>query len=167
MTNEIWKEIPDCEGFFASNLGRIKGPRTVYKGHIDAKGYIRMSVIENGKRVYRNSARLVARAFHGHSDQMVLHINGRPADNRPENLRYGSTKENYEDSRIHGTNPKGKTHGRTILSEAEILEIRRLYNPRVLGYAKLAKMFGIGRTTARLIVKRMIWAHLQNHEAGQ
>ncbi len=56
---------------------------------------------------------LVAEAFIGPRPEgmEIRHLNGDPADNRPENLEYGTRSENSKDSKLHGTHfHAGKTH---------------------------------------------------------
>lgn len=118
MTEEIWKDIPGYEGEYqASSKGQIKslkrmvpckgGYRCVserlLKQHIKDKcGHLGVSLRarNQGFCVYR----AVALAFIGvpEEGQEVLHINGNPKDNRPENLRYGTRRENILDVYYQG-----------------------------------------------------------------
>ena len=155
---ELWKPIPRCDGYFASNLGRVKGPRIIYKGHVDPKGYVRVSVIEDGKRVYRNCSTLVARAFHGETDlPMTLHNNGNPSDNRPENLRYGTAHDNYNDARNHGTNSKAEKHGSSKLTIDQVKEIKSSYIKGVYGYRQISNKYGVDQKSIYNIVKDITW----------
>lgn len=111
---ELWQDIPGREGHYqASTLGRIRsldrfvpgvnGSKRLIKGRVlrpgryDKCGHV--SVVlgrgENGKPVHQ----LVAATFLGECplNQEVLHINGDPADNRLENLRYGTRTDNILD----------------------------------------------------------------------
>lgn len=115
---EIWKDIPGYEGKYqASNLGRIRSLTReitqrsrsgnfftrVVKGRVlrpactkdNPHLYVVLGHGANGSQVHQ----LVARAFHGPQppNTDVRHINGDPQDNRPENLVYGSRKENILD----------------------------------------------------------------------
>lgn len=107
---EIWKEIPGYEGhFLISNFGRIKScdrfinhPRggiriqkgIIMKCNYDSHGYLLIRLVKNriGKtfRVHR----LVLLSFVGDSSLYVDHINNIPHDNRLQNLRYVTAKEN-------------------------------------------------------------------------
>lgn len=107
MTEE-WKDIPGYEGNLqASSLGRIRSlhrgrRRRITEDQVilprvrDRSGHLSF-VIRHGKE--EQVHRLVAAAFLGPCPQgmMVLHTNGNPKDNRPENLRYGNAAENDHD----------------------------------------------------------------------
>jgi hypothetical protein len=160
---EIWKNIPRCDGYEASSLGRIKNNKTgkIFNGSVCCKGYVHVSVIEEGVRRNRNIARLVARAFIGDFDNIILHTNGNPADNRQENLRYGTAKDNYDDARKHGTYSHGKRHGNAILDEEKVREIRRLYRTGEHSYNSLAREYTVNKHTIKLVIKRKNWKHVE------
>jgi hypothetical protein len=74
-----------------------------------ASGHMR-AVVDGDHRTVHS---LMAEAFIGPrpDGQEVRHLNGQPADNRIENLTYGSKSENAYDSIEHGTHfNAGKTH---------------------------------------------------------
>lgn len=52
------------------------------------------------------------------------HIDGNPANNRPENLIGGTAKENAADKWLHGTMPTGEMCGNSVLTEATVVAIR-------------------------------------------
>lgn len=113
MTLEVWVPIPSQAGYEASSQGRIRSlpklvrngrgeytkPSRIITGFATRKGYRRVRVNGSNHLVHR----LVAEAFHGPSSLQVRHRNGRPADNRPENLEYGTNSQNQIDSVLHGT----------------------------------------------------------------
>ncbi len=71
--------------------------------------------VANGRPELRSIHHLVAETFIGPRPEgaWVLHNNGDPEDNRPENLRYGTAAENTADSVKHGTHANTrKTHCR-------------------------------------------------------
>lgn len=116
-THEEWRPVARDRGYEVSNLGRVRsvdrikvdsiGRRGRYRGRIltpqiakDGSGrpFIRLSGVAT--RVHT----LVAEAFIGPRPEgmFVCHNNGDPADNRVENLRYDSPRENSRDILRHG-----------------------------------------------------------------
>jgi hypothetical protein len=79
-----------------------------------------------------------------------LHGDGDPANNRLDNLRWGTHKENVADTRRHGRKP-------TKLTEADVREIRRL---RAAGMhlKAIGARFGVSHVTVINVVKRRQWA---------
>lgn len=106
------KCIPGHEQYAADRSGGIwnlenkwqpVGPRKL-KQSIDLYGYPTVRIWINGKHSFRKVHALVCMAFHGPRPikHETRHLNGIRDDNRPENLAWGTTKENYEDRRKHG-----------------------------------------------------------------
>lgn len=95
--DEIWKEIPypELKGYFASSNGRImKSNGRIYKGSIK-KGYNRIVVRVNGNNKEYRVHRLIATAFYGIHDNLVVnHVNGNKSDNNISNLEFTTTQEN-------------------------------------------------------------------------
>lgn len=99
---EIWKDIPEYEGIYqVSTMGRIKvrrkGNERISIGVLDkSTGYRRFSLYKNGegKRAYVH--RLVAESFvpNVENKSEIDHINTIRHDNRVENLRWVTRKEN-------------------------------------------------------------------------
>lgn len=108
---EIWKPVVGYEELYeVSNIGRVKSlPRFAQSGNkkrrfnscilatqTNNKGYTSVTLWRNGKGTRYNVHRLLMRAFvpnpnnHPHID----HINAIKTDNRLENLRWCTAKEN-------------------------------------------------------------------------
>lgn len=90
----------------------------------------------------------------------VLHS----CDNRkcvnPKHLFPGTIQDNMKDKVIKGRHVKGEIHYRAILSEEDVLEIRRLHVPWVVSFADLAKQFNVSHATIYAILHRKNWKHI-------
>lgn len=120
MNSEQWQSVDKWPGYEVSNHGRVRSvDRTAicgdgvvrrWKGRVlkqtPAKsGYLQVS-LSCGPRL--RTARvhvLVATAFHGPCpDGMECrHLDGNPANNRADNLEWGTPGENLRDRIRHGT----------------------------------------------------------------
>lgn len=119
LARERWAPIPGYEGAYeASDAGRIRSlrggrrkPRILRASADSRRGYLKVNLcLDNVIRTHKVH-RLVALTFLGLSDLHVLHWNDDPADNRLENLRYGTNSENVLDSVRNGTHAGTKrTH---------------------------------------------------------
>ena len=112
MENEIWKSIRDYENLYeVSNMGRVRsldrenidstGRKRHFKGTIlkqskDTSNYLIVGLTKNGKTKIFRVHRLVAEAFIPNPDNKpcIDHINTIRDDNRVENLRWVTYKEN-------------------------------------------------------------------------
>ena len=103
MMNEIWKDIKDYPNYMVSNLGRVKSlsnnkarKEKILKQHKNSNGYLFVALSKNGKIKCYRVHRLVAEAFLPNPDNKpcIDHINTNKIDNRVENLRWCSHKEN-------------------------------------------------------------------------
>lgn len=121
MENEIWKDIIGYEGLYqVSNLGRIKSvdryvkhpiyglmhiKERILKFGISGNGYLIVGLYRDGKQTPKLVHRLVAEAFIPNPNNLtdVDHLNTNRTDNRVENLRWCTHKENQN-------NPKSIVH---------------------------------------------------------
>lgn len=96
---EIWKQSI-VENYEISNYGRIKNTKTnhIVKPDKEEKGYCRLSIKVNGKKKHFAVHRLVAIAFipNPENKKQVDHIDNNKTNNRVENLRWVSNKENAQ-----------------------------------------------------------------------
>lgn len=103
MMNEIWKDIKGYEGLYqVSNFGNVKSLSNNFsrKEKIlklnNIKGYLFVDLYKNGKVKHYKVHRLVAEHFIPNPDNKpcIDHINTNKTDNRVENLRWTTHKEN-------------------------------------------------------------------------
>lgn len=99
--DEVWKDIPNTNGKYqVSNLGRIKSlvkkSPAILKPSKDKKGYLSVDIKKLDKKKKYSVHRLVAEAFipNPENKPQVDHINTIRDDNRVENLRWVTKKEN-------------------------------------------------------------------------
>ena len=98
---EIWKDIEGYEGkYMVSSFGRVKsfylGKEKLLKPKTDKDGYKQINLYKNKKPHTLKIHRLVAQAFIPNPDNkpQIDHINTNRADNRVDNLRWCTQKEN-------------------------------------------------------------------------
>lgn len=110
MSDEEWRPVVGYEGLYeVSSHGRVRGlPRVGLNGRAlplrtltpitHPKGYVHYDLRREGSSSRVLAHRVVCHAFHGgaptpdHTD--VCHINEVKSDNRAENLRWGTRREN-------------------------------------------------------------------------
>ncbi|MGV8064597.1 NUMOD4 motif-containing HNH endonuclease [Mycobacterium kansasii] len=86
----------------AGKVTRISG--RLLKPMVQHKGYLTVGLYRGGKRTIRPVHRLVLEAFIGPGiGYQACHVNGDRADNRAQNLYWGTNSENQLDSVRHGT----------------------------------------------------------------
>jgi hypothetical protein len=87
----------------------------------------------------------------------VAHWCGNPLCVAPIHLRWASRQENEKDKDRHGTRVRGSRHGRSKLTEAEVLAIRAQPHRRS---KELAAEFGITDSMVCIIRRRSGWTHI-------
>lgn len=87
-----------------ANKWRSIGPRRLH-ALLDMYGYLSVKLRIRGKYVAKKVHALVCLAFNGERPRgynETRHLNGIRHDNRPENLSWGTTRDNYLDRVKHG-----------------------------------------------------------------
>ena len=112
---EVWKPVPSCPGMMASSLGRIKLPeKTGTMPNGATRVYttkpvlgVKLKASKTARREYygmrtrdfgqKKVHRLVCEAFYGPEPfpgAVVIHLDENALNNRVENLRWGTQKDN-------------------------------------------------------------------------
>jgi len=128
--SEQWRPVPAFEGKYeVSDLGRVKSlrwtpPRILRPG---PSNYGHMSVVL-GRRNTRMVHELVLIAFVGPRPpgQETRHLDGDPANNRLDNLCWGTRSENNRDAVRHGTwhSEKRRTWWKSPAAAANVAKMR-------------------------------------------
>lgn len=122
---EIWKDIEGFEGYYKiSNFGNVKSyDRAVIKtnnsviGYLgkllspynDGRGYLKVDLHKNGKRISVRVHRLVAKAF-------IPNPNNLPTVNHKDENKLNNNASNLEWMSIADNNNYGSRHNKTSLS---------------------------------------------------
>lgn len=114
----------------------------------DKDGYARAYIRVNKKPKNLYSHRSVCEAWHGAKPtpkHEIRHLDGNCCNNTPDNLKWGTRKENAQDMMRQGRGPKGDRCGRSKLSVAQALELVRRAKAGERN-RDLAKEYGLSRT---------------------
>jgi hypothetical protein len=110
--------------------------------------------------------RLILEAFVGPrpSGMQCRHLDGNPRNNRIENLRWGTPKEDGQDRIRHGTATRkgvnrGERNGGARLTAALVVEMRRLRDEGMT-VPEIARRFGVSLRHAGDVVRGRHWGHL-------
>lgn len=178
---EIWKDIEGFEGLYqVSNMGKIKScerfvkhsrnpnffrsiKEKLLKQTIGRKGYLVVNLSKDGEHDCKRVSRLVAIAFVPNPDNKpeVNHKDGDKLNNNDWNLEWNTTSENIQHAYDNGLKKawdglKGETHGRSKLSEIDVLNIRKSSKLD----EDLANAFGVKKSCINKIRNKQSWKHL-------
>jgi hypothetical protein len=156
--NEEWRDVKGYEGLYqVSNLGRVKSlarsvPRGGFRTHsysiperimklqaLKQYGHVFVSLCKKGKSIATYIHRLVLETFVGPCPEGMecRHFPDRnPANNRLDNLQWGTSKQNKDDRAFHGTDNAGERNGMAKLSRDAVVEIRRVIAQGMVGRQK-------------------------------
>lgn len=137
---EQWKQVPGYEGLYAvSSLGRFKSLERFVKGPPNSKTGLRraperilnykegvISLWRDNKGEWVLLSRLVLQTFVGPcpKGEEARHLNGISSDCRLANLAWGTSAQNKDDKRYHGTIGLGTQGTTTKFTPQEVNNIR-------------------------------------------
>lgn len=90
----------------------------------------------------------------------VLHHCDNPPCVNPKHLFLGTNQDNANDKVIKKRSAHGIKHGNSKLTEEDVRTIRQMYKD---GYSqrKIAKMYGVVKSTIRIIIIGKTWKHIK------
>lgn len=121
----------------------------------DGKGYRAVSLRHNRKGRSFRVHRIVAEAFIPNPSNfpVVRHKDGNPANNRKENLEWGTFLENEQDKRRHGTWDL-RRNGKLTLEDRQVI---RSLSDEGWSQKALAQFFDVSRPTITRLLNGTIW----------
>lgn len=165
---EVWVSIPDTPDYEISSQGRarratpghITRPGNILKPSPGKGGYMRVTVtLASGRRKPVLLHRLVCILFHGPPPffgAQVAHLDGNPAHNAEDNLRWKTAQGNADDRDLHNRTARGERAGAARLTEAEVLAIRASQGT----CRDVGKRYGVSKATISRVRTRTYWRHL-------
>jgi HNH endonuclease len=96
----------------------------------------------------------------------ACHNDGAQAGHHLKNLRWDTPLSNHADKRRHGTNPAGSKHGRSKLTESQVMEFRQQIaviagvHQKRAAVSMAVKTLGISYEMGMRIISRKNWTHI-------
>jgi hypothetical protein len=171
MNDEVWKPIPEFDGYEASSWGRVRSLDRIDRGGRRRKGVI-LKPFKNEEGYY--TIKLAGQGMFVHQAVMwafvgptppeheVNHINGDKGCNEPGNLEYVTRSQNMQHGfAVLGWNRKGEANARARLTEAQVQAIRQEYTPGYGNLARIARKYPqVTPRTIGHIVNGVTWSHI-------
>lgn len=161
----LWREIPSFPDYEVSEHGDVR--RAVpARGSVVGKvlvpwvrddGYCMFILRRDGRSYHRKAHQLVIEAFVGPAPfprAEVRHKDGTRSNNHYTNLEWGTTQDNRDDQRRHGTLCQGERHYAAKLTEAQVAEIRASTDLQRV----LAARYGVQQSAISRIRSGARWA---------
>jgi hypothetical protein len=161
----IHKRCENNDRYIVSNDGRVFSDQP-WRGtnfrelaqETHKQGYKIVTLSKPRKRMLVHV--LVAEAFlpnrpEGHE---VRHLDGNPSNNHVDNLAWGTRQDNIDDSKRHDTFARGSKNGNAILTEDDIVVIRKLIADGCT-QVDIADLYGVSKACIASVATRS-WQHV-------
>ena len=181
-TEVEYREIAGFPGYRVGNDGTVwtcwqsfgRGSRlsarwkrlaeSVYDGRRPDKRtpYHYVTLRRNGRGHYKFVHRLVLEAFVGPCPPglQTRHRDGNAENNRLGNLRWGTSQENADDKRRHGTVQFGEDNSHAKITASDVRRIRRLLAAGV-PFRTIAAEYGVTKWCIDGIAYRKAWSYVR------
>lgn len=145
-----------------SNSGAADKPPRPMKPQPNRTGHLRVRLSYHGKTKMAFVHTLVLTAFVGDCPKGLegRHRDGRPANNRLDNLSWSTRRVNRLDMREHGTMPRGEGLHSSKLTEAKVVGMRRRFARGDILVRELAERNNVDPTTVGNVLRGKWWAHV-------
>ena len=176
---EIWKPIPNLDGYEASTHGNVRSvDRVVSRDHpgigivmqplkgktlrpVHCKnGYLYVVIRGRSIQVHRLVALAWVDVYQTGFD--ASHSDGVRTNNSFENLSWKSRKDNLHDQISHGTRLRGETQNGAKLTGEIVLKMRE---QRIVGgerWSTIARKYGVTPSAAKSAIIGKTWAHIKD-----
>lgn len=157
---ENWKNVVDFEGIYeVSDFGNIRSAKTkqLKKITIDAFGRPYLGLWKNNKQKIVRPHKLVLEAFVGKAPKGMecCHNDGNQQNNKLNNLRWDTPKNNHADKLKHGTSNTGERCNWAKLTKAQVIAIRADTRTQ----KEIAVEYGVQQSQISRIKNGIRWIH--------
>lgn len=164
LNTDIWRDIPGYPGYKASINGQIKSFKIYPEGKLLSPffnnsgfsgGRLEVNIRRNKKPLKRSVAYLILLAFVGDRppDHHVCHNDGDPHNNRLDNLRYDTPRENSTDRWKHNTMMDGEKHHKAMFTNEQVKSIRIEADRTGQSISSIAKQCNVSPQIMGLILR--------------
>lgn len=163
------KTIPGFPAYCATKDGRIWSWKTKRFLKLNlTRGYCYVSLRQNSQIKQKQVHRLVLETFVRPCPEGMecCHNNGVKADNRLENLRWDTKKNNCKDAIKHGVHSclhqrkKGEMNSNAKLKEKDIRIIIYMFKTGLFSQIEIAKIYNVRNTSISHVVNKKTWKHI-------
>lgn len=185
LPDEVWLNAVGFPNYDVSSKGRVRRANDLKlmnavprgRGQVN-RAYLRVELYkyeeDGSKKRYTVSIHsLVARTFHGapsSPDLEVAHLNGNNQDNRADNLRWVTHRENMSHQQFHGRVKTSMQCNLTRLCPNAVFMIRNLYLKEGWKISRIANLADLDHQVVERIAKGKSRAHdlpRQEYRYGQ